>query len=96
VKIVVWEYYFDETFNDMKIFSGYNFKMAEGIEASNTSCISLFNNIANISGSRCLSYAILKSELQKLQDELKTAQLVIDLLQKEVRSKNVECINTSE
>jgi hypothetical protein len=61
--------------------------MANGIEVSNKSSISLFNNVLNISGIPCLSCVNLKSELQKVQDELKTAQLVIDLLQKEITSK---------
>jgi hypothetical protein len=39
----------------------------------------------------------LKTELQKVQDKLKTSHLVIYLLQKEIMSKNVlGCINTWE
>jgi hypothetical protein len=61
--------------------------MVDGIEVSNMSSVSLFNNVVNISGTPCLSCVNLKSELQTLQDELKTAQLIKDLLQKEVMSK---------
>jgi hypothetical protein len=45
---------------------------------------SLFNNVANISNTR-INCDNLKSEIQKLQDELKTAQLIIDILQNEAK-----------
>jgi hypothetical protein len=60
------------------------------------SSTSLFNNVANISSTR-INCDNLKSELQKLQDELKTAQLIIDILQKEAKSSNAsQCISASE
>jgi hypothetical protein len=51
------------------------------------SSTSLLNNVANISSTR-INCDNLKSELQKLQDELKTAQLITDKLQKEAKSSN--------
>ncbi|PNF41874.1 hypothetical protein B7P43_G15717 [Cryptotermes secundus] len=59
--------------------------MADGIEASSSSSIILSNNIVH-SGTSCLSCINLKSELQRVQDDLKTAQFIIELLQKEVSS----------
>jgi hypothetical protein len=57
---------------------------------------SLFNNVANISSTR-INCDNLKSELQKLEDERKTAQLIIDILQKEAKSSNAsDCISASE
>jgi hypothetical protein len=63
--------------------------MADTIEASSMNSTSLFNIVANIGSTRHINCDNLKSELQKLQDELKTAQLLIDILQKEAKSNNV-------
>jgi hypothetical protein len=53
--------------------------------------------VANISNTFCTNCNNLKSELQKIQDELKSAQLIIHILQKEVKlSKACECISASE
>jgi hypothetical protein len=72
-------------------------KMADTIEASNMSSTSLFNNVANITSTHCINCNNLKSEVQKLQDELKTAQLIIDILQRVAKSSNAsECISASE
>jgi hypothetical protein len=71
--------------------------MADTIVASSPSSASLFNNVVNISSTLCINCDNLKSELQKLQDELKSAQLIIDVLQKEAKSSNAsECISASE
>jgi hypothetical protein len=60
--------------------------MADGMEASSSSSNILCNNVVHSSGTSCLSCINLKSELQRVQDDLKTAQFIIELLQKEVSS----------
>lgn len=71
--------------------------MADTTVGSGPSSDSLCNNVANISSTFCINCDHLKSELQKLQDELKSAQLIIDILQQEAKSSNTsECISASK
>jgi hypothetical protein len=71
--------------------------MANTLVASSPSSACLFNNVANISNTFCANCDNLESELQKIQDEFKSAQLIIDILQKEAKSSNAsECISASE
>jgi hypothetical protein len=59
--------------------------MADTIVVSSVSSANLCTNVANISSTLCINCDNLKSELQKLQDELKSAQLIIDILQSEAK-----------
>jgi hypothetical protein len=53
--------------------------------------------VANISNTFCTNCNNLRSELQKIQDELKSAQLIIDILQEEAKLSNPsECISALE
>jgi hypothetical protein len=64
--------------------------MVDKVEASGMSSTGLLDKVVNISNS-------LKGELLKLQDELKTAQLITDILQKEAKLSNIsECISASD
>jgi hypothetical protein len=57
----------------------------------------LLDKVVNISSTPCINCNSLKGELLQLQDELKSAQLITDILQKEAKLSNVsECISTSE
>jgi hypothetical protein len=71
--------------------------MADTLVASSPSSACLFNNVANISNTFCTNCDNLRSKLQKIQDELKSAQLIVDILQKEAKLSNTsECISASE
>jgi hypothetical protein len=64
----------------------YIYKMADDIDASSVSSNILCNNAVHRSGTSCLSCKNLKEELQRVQDDLKTAQFIIELLRKELSS----------
>jgi hypothetical protein len=67
--------------------------MADTLVACSPSSACLFNNVANTSNTFCTNCENLRSELQIIQDELKSAQLIIDMLQNEAKLSNgSECI----
>jgi hypothetical protein len=71
--------------------------MADKVEVSGMSSTGLLDKVFNISSTPCINCNNLKGEFLKLQDELKTVQLIIDILQKEAKLSNVsECISASE
>jgi hypothetical protein len=71
--------------------------MTDKLLASFLNSACLFNHVAHTSSNFCVNCDNLKSELQKKHDELKSAYLIIHVLQKEVKSSNVsDCINVLE
>jgi hypothetical protein len=69
-------------------------KMVDAIVAFSVSSACLCTSAANINSTLCINCENLKSDLQKLQDELKSAQLII--LQSEAKSNASERISASE